>query len=269
MKISWHQAVGGVAVTRRYALAAGRRLWQLFPASHYLLLALLFVVGLELIFALQRWVIVVAVASASVVGVGVVLVRLEEQGQFRPLYIILPVLAAIGFSGFAFLLPTTPILHLYVVAAGLLFFWLLKHGVRQAYPLWNWTLSLPVYFFTLAFVLGLRFHLDLPVLGMLLLVAALTSLVSLQALARIAPTLTSVMLPVLAMTFALAEVTWVLQFLPVHHLVQAGVVTALYYVMFSLVSISYMRKVTRRDIVEYVTIGMIASLIILMSAQWT
>jgi hypothetical protein len=260
MKIPWHTP---------YAVAAGKRLRNLFPASHYLLLALLFIVGLELIFALQRWVILVAVASASVVAAGVVLVRLEEQGRFRPLYIILPVLAAVGFSGFAFLLPTTPILHIYVAAAGLLFFWLLKHGVRQAYPLWNWTLSLPVYFLNMSFVLGLRFHLDLPVIAMLPLVAALTALMSLQALARIAPTLAGAALPVLAMTLTLSEVTWTLQFLPSHYLVQAGVVTSLYYVLFSLTSISYMRKVSRRDIVEYAAIGLSACLLILISAQWT
>ena len=226
-------------------------------------------VGLELIFALQRWVIMVAVASASVVALGVVLVGLEEQGRFRPLYVILPTLAAVGFSGFAFLLPTTPILHAYVAVAGLLFFWLLKHGVRQAYPLWNWTLSLPVFFLNIAFILGLRFHLDLPVIALLLLAALLTWLMSLQALARIAPALVRVMLPSLAITLALTEVTWVLQFLPIYYLVQAGVVTALYYVMFSLISISYMRKVVRRDIVEYVAIGMGACLLILISAQWT
>lgn len=269
MKLPRPLSAESAVFARRYAAAAMGRVRSLFPASHYLLLALLFVVGLELIFALQRWVILVAVASASVVAVGVVLVRLEEQGRFRPLYIILPVLAAVGFSGFAFLLPTTPVLHAYVAGAGLLFFWLLKHGVRQAYPLWNWTLSLPVYFLNMAFVLGLRFHLDLPVIAMLFIVATVTALMSVQTLARIAPSMASVALPALAMTLALAEVTWTLQFLPSHHLVQAGIITALYYVMFSLVSISYMRKISRRDIVEYVAIGMAACLLIIISAQWT
>ena len=115
----------------------------------------------------------------------------------------------------------------------------------------------------------MRFHLDLPVIALLLLAALLTWLMSLQALARIAPALVRVMLPSLAITLALTEVTWVLQFLPIYYLVQAGVVTALYYVMFSLISISYMRKVVRRDIVEYVAIGMGACLLILISAQWT
>jgi hypothetical protein len=260
---------GHVQAFTNYAQAYSGAIKRLFPASHYLLLALLFVVGLELIFALQRWVIVVAVAVASVVTIGIILVRLEEQGEFRPVHNILPILATVGFSGFAFLLPTTSILHLYVVGAGILFFWLLKHGVRQAYPLWNWVLSLIIYFLNIAFILGLHFHLYLPALAILLMVTAVTWLMSFQALARIVPSAADSILPVLTMSFVLSEVSWALLFLPSHYLLQAGVVTALYYVMFSLVSINYMRKISRRDIVEYVGIGLVALALILSSAQWT
>jgi hypothetical protein len=244
-------------------------LWRSPGSSHYLLLALLFGVGLELIFALQRWVIAVAVVVASVVTIGVILVRIEEQGRFRPVHSILPILAAVGFSGFALLLPTTPILHFYVLSAGILLFWLLKHGVRSAYPLWNWSLSLIIYFLNIAFILGLRFHLYMPIVGLLLLAAALSWLMSFQALERIVPAATDRLLSVMALTFVLSEAAWVLQFLPSHYLLQAGIMTTLYYVIFNLVSISYMRRIARRDIVEYIGIGMIACLLILISAQWS
>ena len=79
-----------------------RAMRQLFPASHYLLLSLLSMAGLELIFALQQWVFIVSAATVIVVAIGVILVRLEEQGQFSLIHIILPILATTGLSGFAF-----------------------------------------------------------------------------------------------------------------------------------------------------------------------
>ena len=95
-----------------------------------------------------------------------------------------------------------------------------------------------------------------------------TVLMGLQALRRVTRAASEVVLPVLTMSFVLTEVVWVLQFLPSHYLVQAGVVTILYYVIFNLVSLSYTRKLMRRDIVEYVGIGVAASLLILISTRW-
>lgn len=255
----------GGAASGRGLFSAVRGRWAV---SRYALLALLFGVGLELIFALQRWVYVVAAAVVAVVGLGVLLLRLEEGGQFRFIHSILPLLATAGLSGFAFLLPTTALLHVYVAGAGVFFFLLLKHGARAAYPLWNWLMSLVVYFLTISFVLGLRFHLDLPVVPLLTAVGAATALISLQALARISQPVRDSLVPVLGLTLALSEVTWVLQFLPVHYLVQASVISALYYVMFNLMSVQALRGVERRDLIEYVGIGLVALLLVLISAQW-
>lgn len=244
-------------------------IWKLFPASHYVLLSALLVVGLELIFILQQWVTLVTVVTITVVILGVVLVRLEERGRFGLIHAVLPILATAGSAGYAFLLPTTSVLHLYILAAGLIFFFLLKHGAREAYPIWNWTLSLVVYFLNIAFILGLRSHLYIPVLLVLVLVLAVTVLMGLQALRRVVRVTSEIVLPALTMAFVLTEVVWVLQFLPSHYLVQTGVVTILYYVIFSLISLSYTRALVRRDIVEYVVVGGVASLIILISTRWT
>ncbi|MFH1354333.1 MAG: hypothetical protein ABIH36_03525 [bacterium] len=245
-----------------------KTVWKLFPASHYVLLSALLVVGLELIFILQRWVVLIAVVAVTVVMLGVILVRFEERGRFGLIHSILPILAATGLAGYAFLLPTTQVLHLYILASGLIFFFLLKHGAREAYPIWNWTLSLVVYFLNVAFILGLRFHLYIPVLLVLVLVLAVTVLMGLQALRRVVRTASEIVLPALTMAFVLTEVVWVLQFLPSHYLVQAGVVTILYYVIFNLISLSYTRGLKRRDIVEYIGIGVVAFLLILISTRW-
>ncbi len=232
--MSWRSVArqGGEAIGQGWRIALHGR----WAKSRYLLLALLFAVGLELIFALQRWVYVVAAAVVAVVAIGVVLIRLEEGGSFRIIHSILPLLACAGMSGFAFLLPTTAVLHAYIAGAGTFFFLLLKYGARPAYPLWNWLMSLAVYFFTVAFILGLRFHLDLPVLPLLLAVGTVTVLITGQALGRITRRPGDSLVPVLGITLALTEVTWILQWLPLHYLVQASVVSALYYVMFNLMS---------------------------------
>ena len=242
---------------------------HLFPSSHYVLLAVLFMVGLELIFSLQRWVVGVAAVVVFVVAVGVVLLRIEEQGGFHPIQTVLPILATIGSSGFAFLLPNARILHVYIWAAGLMLYFLLKHGARMAYPVWNWIISFAVFFLNTAFLLGLRFHLYIPVLLLLFLIFLLAFAMVAQAIRRIAPTLHLGLLPMLGFTLVLTETVWVLQFLPSHYLVQAGIVTVLYYIIFNLLRISYRRRVAWADILEYVGVGVVATLIISFNANWT
>lgn len=251
----------------KYLFRALLGIRRLFPASHYALLAMLFIVGLELIFALQHWVLLVAQIVLAVVSIGVILVRIEEVGKFTLSNLLLPIFAAIGLSGFAFLLPTSIILHLYIVAAGVVLFFLLKHGARQAYPIWNWIISLLVYFLNIAFILGLRFHLYLPIIFLLFLVFVVTALLAWQALRRLANGAV-IMLPVAVMAFVLTQLVWVIQFLPVHYLIQAGLITSGYYVMFNLVGLSLTRKISKRDWLEYGLVGLVAIAIILISAQW-
>ena len=239
----------------------------LFPASHYVLLALIYMVGLELLFALQRWVVLVVLTVVGVVTIGVVLVKYEEKGRFSLSDILLPVLATAGLSGFTFFLPTSIILHVYIVAAGLVLFFLLKHGARKAYPIWNWLISLLVYFLNMAFVMGLRFHLYTPVIVILFVVFLISALIIWQSLRRIALGF-EIVIPVLVMAFVLTELAWALQFLPSHYLVQAGVLTSMYYVMFNLVGIGLERKPMRRDVFEYVSVGLLAIVILLITARW-
>ena len=242
---------------------------RLFPSSHYALLSLLFIVGLELIFVFQRWYFLVSALVVSLITFGVILVSYEEEKRFMPTQVILPILATLGISGFAFLLPTTWILHVYIATAGLILFFLLKHGARQSYPIWNWALSMGIYLLNIAFIFGLRFHLDWQILFVLASVFIITALMSLQALRRIVPTISDVVLPVLALSFALTEVSWALQFLPSHYLAQAGLLAVLYYVIFNLISLSYTARLTLREMVEYIGVGTIASIIIISASRWT
>ncbi len=239
----------------------------LFPSSHYALLSLLFIVGLELIYALQRWVIFVSITVVAIVITGIILARLEEKRAFSLEYVILPIFAATGITGFASLLSTSPTLHIYIILAGLVLFFLLKHGTRQGYPVWNWIITLVIYFLNIAFIMGLRFHLYIPVLAVLAVVFAVTGLMNWQALRRVASD-TDIILPALAMAFVLAEIAWITQFLPSHYSVQTGILTTLYYVLFGLISTSFSRHLTRRDLFEYASISVAAFFIIVFSAKW-
>jgi len=249
---------------RRWRL---KRVLQILPASHYLLLALLFFVGLELITSFHRWIVVLAVILLALIAYGIVLVRLEEDRPFTLLQPVLPVLAAVGLTGFSFFLPTSPLLHLYYVLAALVFFWLLKHGAKQAYPTWNWTISTIIFFLDMAVILGLRSNLFMPVLLTLGLISVASFLISLQALWRAAIPAAAVLLA-LVVALVLTQISWVLQFSPAHFLIQAGILVVLYYVLFHLLSLSLQRQLRREDITEYAVVGVVALVVLLATARW-
>ena len=192
---------------------------RVFPASHYSLLALLFFVGLELISAFHQSISILAIVLLALVSYGIVLVRYEEKSDFRLLQSILPILAAFGLTGFSLFLPITLLIHIYHALAGLILFWLLKHAAKQAYPTWNWTLSLLVLFLNISVLLGLRFYLFTNLLLVLCLVFAIIFLISLQALSRVIPRTALLLLIALALVFVLTQIISVMQLLPHHFLV--------------------------------------------------
>lgn len=241
---------------------------NIFPASHYLLLSLLYFAGLEITFALQRWLIPLISILFVLLAVGIMLVRIEERGQFRMLQAVLPFLAVAGLTGFGLFLPYNALLHLYFIGASLILFWLLRNGAKMAYPTWNWTLSTVVFFFDMAPILGLRFHLYIPIIIVLGGVFIVSFLISMQAIRRISPLLSDAILISLSISLVLTQVAWTLQFLPVHYVVQAAILVAFYYVFFHLISVSYERPLTRRDITEYASVVALALTVVLLNARW-
>jgi hypothetical protein len=236
--------------------------------SHYLLLSLLFFAGLELLVMFSYWVILLAIILILIVAAGVVLVRVEEQHAFNPSQIILPMLAAVGLIGFTLFLPQTPLIHLYFLLASLIFFWLLRHGTRQAYPTWNWTLTMVVIFLNLAVIFGLRYHLYIALVWILGLVFGVILLASLQSLHRVTKDWVETWLPSLGLAVAVTQLGWVMQFWPLHYVVQAGVAVVAYYVVFNLLSISFERKLSRADMIEYGAVGGLGLIILLFTANW-
>lgn len=244
------------------------RVVSLFPSSHYALLAAFFLAGLEVIFALHQFIILLVIGLLALLFLGIVLVRAEEGGKFHPTQTILPALAALGLTGFALFLPTTQYLHLYFVGSAVVFFYVLKYGAKQAYPTWNWVISLAVLFVCLASFLGWRFHLYIPIIFVVGSIFLTFFLISVQSLQRLVSSTSEALLLSLSAAFVLTELAWVLQFLPLYYLVQTGVLVAVYYVMFHLVTAAYEGGVKSRDVVEYIIIGSVALLMILATARW-
>lgn len=239
------------------------------PSSHHVLLSLFFFMGLELTFALQRFVILFLLVLFGLIAVGVLFVRKEENQDFHPTQAILPVLAAMGLTAFALFLPVTPLLHLYFLAATLALYFLLRFGARQAYPTWNWGLSSLTFFVTMAAVLGWHFHLAQSLLATLLLTWATAFFIGWQATRRIPGAQPEALLLALSLAFVLTEIVWVLQFTPLHFLVQAGVGLIAYYIMFQLLARSFEVRLTRAVMVEYTLMGVLALGILLLTARWT
>ncbi|MEK7499497.1 MAG: hypothetical protein AAB649_02730 [Patescibacteria group bacterium] len=246
-----------------------KSLVYLFPSSHYVLLSLFLFIGLELLFVIHQWLFLLFFIFLAILIIGIFLIRSEEGEQFHPTQTILPALAALGFAALAIYLPLTIYLHVYFLICAVLFFTILKHGAKQAYPTWNMVISLAVLFAVIAPAIGWRYTLYTPVWTTLALIFPLITLTAFQSLLRYTKTTGEAGILSLTLSFTLAQVVWILQFLPLHFIVQAGFIVALYYIATQMVILSIERTLTRRSIMEYSLVGVVAILILATTAYWS
>ena len=246
-----------------------KSLVYLFPSSHYVLLSLFLFIGLELLFVLHAWLFVLFFLFLAILITGIFLIRSEEGKHFHITQTILPTLAALGFAAFAIYLPISFYLHIYFIICAILFFFILKNGAKHAFPTWNMVISLAVLFTVIAPVIGWRFTLYTPVWVMLAIIFPLMSLVAFQSLLRYTKTPGEASIIALSLGFTLAQVVWILQFLPLHFIVQAGFIVTLYYIASQLSILAIEHKLTRRLIGEYGLVGAGAILLLATTAYWS
>lgn len=244
------------------------RFEQIFPSYHYVLLSLFLLGGLEIVFAFPHYILLLSIVLVFLIATGIALIKSEEGTRFDITHTILPVLMTTGFVSFALFLPASAWLHLYFAGAAIFFYFLLKNGSRTAYPTWNWVLSMLVFFLNITSILGWRFHLYTPVVLILVVLAIISCLILWQALRRATYRSTEALFIAAGMAFALTELAWALQFLPLHYIAQASILTAVYYTSFNLVSISLMRALNKKDVAEYTSVGLGAFFIIVLTARW-
>lgn len=242
---------------------------RLFPSSHYALLSLFLFIGLELLFVIHRWLFVLFFIFLAILVVGVFLIRSEEGSKFHPTQTILPTLAAFGFAGLAVYLPLTMFLHGYFILCAVLFFFILKYGAKQAWPTWNMVISLAVLFAIIVPAIGWRFTFYTPVWAMLAIVYVITSLMAFQFILRYTRTNADAGIVALAIGFVLTEITWLLQFLPLHFIVQAGFIVATYHTITQLIVLALEKNLHRKTILEYSLAGGVAILLLIATARWS
>lgn len=242
---------------------------RIFPSSHYALLSLFYLIGTELWFMLSRWPVVLFFIILTVLIIGIILIRSEEGHLFHPTQAILPTLAAFGFTAFAIYLPQTFFLHIYFIGCSIIFFYILKYGAKQAWPTWNLAISLVVLFACVAAIIGWRFYLYTPVGYVIALLFPIISLTAFQSLVRYTKALHETALLSLALALVLTQTAWILQFLPIHFIVQAGFIVSLYYASLQIIATAYERKLTYRFIVELAIAGVIGIAFLLATARWS
>lgn len=245
-----------------------RTIEQRLPNYHYVLLTLFFFGGLELIFFVHRFIPVLTGLLIMIVVAGVALLKAEEGGHWRMASFVLPALAVSGAVSFSLFLPVTALVHLFMALSALLLYLLLTWGAREAYPTWNWTLATILFFLNAASILGWRYYLYAPILLLLILIAVLSWLTLWQGWWRLNTPPAATMTVAAGGTLALTEVAWVLQFLPLHYLIQASVLTTFYYLVFNLTRISLKRQLHRKDLFEYGMVGVMAVAVVLLLARW-
>ncbi len=246
-----------------------RSIARVFPSSHYALLSLFLFIGLELLFVIHNWLYALFGIFIAILFIGILLIRSEEGSGFHPTQMILPTLAAVGFVSLAVYLPISLFLHAYFMACAILFFFILKYGARMAWPTWNMVISLAVTFAIIAPTIGWRFTFYTPVWMMLAVLFPVIVLMAFQSLLRYTDAMDDAMIVSLCIGFVLTEVAWVLQFLPLHFIVQAGILLALYYVAMELTTSTVERLLSRKIVLEYIIIGTSAILLLALTANWT
>lgn len=243
---------------------------NVFPSSHYAILSLFLFIGLELLFVIHNWLYILFAIFIAILFIGILLIRSEEgKGRFHPTQIILPTLAAVGFVSLAVYLPMNFFLHAYFIACAMLFFFILKYGAKMAWPTWNMVISLAVTFAIIAPTIGWRFTFYTPVWIMLAVLFPVIVLMAFQSLLRYTGTMDDAIIVSLCIGFVLTEVAWILQFLPLHFIVQAGILLALYYVAIQITAATVEQKLQRKTIIEYSLMGAGAILLLALTANWS
>ncbi len=241
----------------------------IFPSSHYALLSLFLFIGLELLFIVHRWLFLLLLILLAILIIGIFLIRSEEGEQFHITQTILPTLAAFGFVAFAVYLPLTAFIHVYFFLCAVAFFFIIKYGAKQAWPTWNAIISVAVLTTVIAPIIGWRFIFYTPVWAIILILFPAIALMAFQSLLRYIPTTAEAGLVSLIIAFVLSELTWILQFLPLHFVVQSGCIVTAYYGILQIITASYEGTLTRRFALEYGFVGTLAMLLLLLTAKWS
>ncbi|MDO8511864.1 MAG: hypothetical protein Q7S57_01210 [bacterium] len=199
---------------------------------------------------------------------GTVLTQREDVKE-RGLYVTILPLAYIA-SVFLFNLFVSQGLfqQVFIIASTVGFFFLVARGIEWAFPTWNWFFTSVTFFLITAGAYGLRFHLQISLAVVLLLVGASTFLLSLHVLGRAKLSRSGVFFWSILLALLMCEFLGVFSFLPLSYLVVSGALFIIFYVAIHLLQSHIYATLTLKLATEYLLFATVAITLILGTARW-
>jgi hypothetical protein len=201
--------------------------------------------------------------------IGTVLTQRDDV-RIRGMYVAILPLAYIG-SVFLFSLFVSQGLfqQVFIVASTIGFFLLVARGIEWAFPTWNWFFTSVTFFLITAGSYGLRFHLQVSLWIVLLLVGVATFLLSLHVLGRATLSRSGIFFWSILLSLLMCEFLGVFSFLPLSYLVVSGALFIIFYAAIHLLQSHIYATLTPKLVTEYVLFATIAISLILGTARWS
>lgn len=158
--------------------------------------------------------------------------------------------------------------QIFIIAASIGFFFLVARGIEWAFPTWNWFFTSVTFFLITAGSYGLRFHLQLSLAIVLLMVGIATFILSFHVLGRAYMPRTGIFFWSVLLSLIMSEFLGVFSFLPVSYLVVSGSLFIIFYVAIHLLQCHVYATLTPKIVTEYLVFASIAVILILGTARW-
>lgn len=206
--------------------------------------------------------------SCVILVIGTVLTQREDI-KLRGAYVVILPLAYIG-SVFLFSLFVSQglIQQVFIFLASVGFFFLVARGMEWAFPTWNWFFTSVTFFLFTAGAYGLRFHLQISLAVVLLMVGIVTFLLSMHVLGRASISRSGIFFWSILLTLVMCEFLGVFSFLPLSYLVVSGSLFIIFYVAIHLLQRHIYASLSSKFVTEYLVFGAVAIALILGTARW-
>ena len=249
----------------------------MFLKLRSIFVSLIFIAGLELMAAEDRWIPAVAVF--------LVIISLFEGKQLgrRWRYSILPVLFSASSTALLYLIAPNYEQQIFILLAGIMYYFSLfgayrlgqYEGDKTAQGM-NMAASSATVFFTYASAYGLYLNFLVPLYILMLAYLAITLLVSYQHFIIIYPQAGDAMnkdrktvwIYSFLLALAMSELIWTMNFWPFGYLTTGVIALILYYVLWDIISSHFLNILSRRRVVSNTVIFSILILLILLSSKW-
>lgn len=203
-----------------------------------------------------------------VLMLGTVLTQREDI-KLRGVYVVILPLAYIG-SVFLFNLFVSQglIQQVFIFLASTGFFFLVARGIEWAFPTWNWFFTSVTFFLFTAGAYGLRFHLQVSLVVVLLIVGFVTFLLSMHILQRATLPKSGIFFWSILLTLIMCEFLGVFSFLPLSYLVVSGSLFIIFYIATHLLQRHIYASLSSKLVTEYLIFGCVVIGLILGTARW-